>query len=150
MGDEQRETAEDMAANLLEGIPIVPSRNRNIDSPGVIFLLEKASLEIARFGKVRGHVFPACRLLSSLGSIPCSLNLLNLEVHCPERFVSSNLIDCFGDRHRLRIQSFRSIIVWLYTCAAGLWNFEFRWSCQIVIKERQEACWLSAWHRSSG
>lgn len=44
--DNAKETAE------LDGIPIAPSDNSQAKKPGVIFILEKASLEVAQVGKV--------------------------------------------------------------------------------------------------
>ncbi|KAJ0047012.1 hypothetical protein Pint_05367 [Pistacia integerrima] len=41
---------EEEAVHEMEGIPIGPS-NRNAKKPGVIFVLEKASLEVAKVGK---------------------------------------------------------------------------------------------------
>jgi rRNA small subunit pseudouridine methyltransferase Nep1 len=38
--------------NELFGIPIAPPTENNSDKPGVIFILEKASLEVAKVGKV--------------------------------------------------------------------------------------------------
>jgi rRNA small subunit pseudouridine methyltransferase Nep1 len=38
--------------NELIGIPIAPPTENNSEKPGVIFILEKASLEIAKVGKV--------------------------------------------------------------------------------------------------
>lgn len=38
-------------ANELEGIPIAPSEHENTNKAGVIFILEKASLEVAKVGK---------------------------------------------------------------------------------------------------
>lgn len=48
------------AADELEGIPIVPS-DRNTDKSKVIFVLERASLEVAKVGKVFIRS-PACGL----------------------------------------------------------------------------------------
>jgi len=39
-------------ANELEGIPIAPSFHQNANKAGVTFILEKASLEVAKVGKV--------------------------------------------------------------------------------------------------
>ncbi len=39
-------------ANELEGIPIAPSDHQNANKAGVTFILEKASLEVAKVGKV--------------------------------------------------------------------------------------------------
>lgn len=36
----------------LAGIPIAPSFEKNSEKPGVVFVLEKASLEVAKVGKV--------------------------------------------------------------------------------------------------
>jgi rRNA small subunit pseudouridine methyltransferase Nep1 len=38
--------------NELFGIPIAPPTEENSEKPGVIFILEKASLEVAKVGKV--------------------------------------------------------------------------------------------------
>jgi hypothetical protein len=38
--------------NELVGIPIAPPTEENSEKPGVIFILEKASLEVAKVGKV--------------------------------------------------------------------------------------------------
>jgi rRNA small subunit pseudouridine methyltransferase Nep1 len=38
--------------NGLVGIPIAPPTEENSEKPGVIFILEKASLEVAKVGKV--------------------------------------------------------------------------------------------------
>jgi rRNA small subunit pseudouridine methyltransferase Nep1 len=38
--------------NELIGIPIAPPTENNSEKPGVIFILEKASLELAKVGKV--------------------------------------------------------------------------------------------------
>ena len=38
--------------NGLEGIPVVPSDQNNTNKARVIFILEKASLEVAKVGKV--------------------------------------------------------------------------------------------------
>jgi rRNA small subunit pseudouridine methyltransferase Nep1 len=38
--------------NELFGIPIAPPTEKNSEKPGVIFILEKASLEVAKVGKV--------------------------------------------------------------------------------------------------
>lgn len=46
-GEEGKEVA-----NELEGIPIAPSEHENTNKAGVIFILEKASLEVAKVGKV--------------------------------------------------------------------------------------------------
>ncbi|PNX88340.1 ribosomal RNA small subunit methyltransferase NEP1-like protein [Trifolium pratense] len=42
--------------NELIGIPIAPPTEKNSEKPGVIFILEKASLEIAKVGKVIANV----------------------------------------------------------------------------------------------
>ncbi|XP_037492359.1 ribosomal RNA small subunit methyltransferase nep-1 isoform X2 [Jatropha curcas] len=48
---EQEEKKEsDAQADEIEGIPIVPS-DPNVKKPGIIFVLEKASLEVAKVGK---------------------------------------------------------------------------------------------------
>lgn len=49
--DEENEIAEEAADELDVGIPIVVSDNKK-DQTGVIFVLEKASLEVAKVGKV--------------------------------------------------------------------------------------------------
>lgn len=51
--EEERETEEDgeVQINEMEGIPIVPS-DKMTRKPGVIFVLERASLEVAKVGKV--------------------------------------------------------------------------------------------------
>ena len=46
-GEEGKEVAND-----LEGIPIAPSDHQNANKDGIIFILEKASLEVAKVGKV--------------------------------------------------------------------------------------------------
>jgi len=45
-GEEGKEVAND-----LEGIPIAPSDHQNANKDGIIFILEKASLEVAKVGK---------------------------------------------------------------------------------------------------
>lgn len=55
--DEEHEIAEEAAADELDvGIPIVVSDGKK-DQTGVIFVLEKASLEVAKVGKVIARVF---------------------------------------------------------------------------------------------
>ena len=50
--DEENEIAEEAAADELDvGIPIIVSDDKK-DQTGVIFVLEKASLEVAKVGKV--------------------------------------------------------------------------------------------------
>jgi len=41
----------------LPGIPITPLNEKNSDKQGVIFILEKASLEVAKVGKVLWFLF---------------------------------------------------------------------------------------------
>ncbi|XP_006402923.2 ribosomal RNA small subunit methyltransferase NEP1 [Eutrema salsugineum] len=48
--NEEKETSEEAADDLDVGIPIVLSDNKK-EKPGVIFVLEKASLEVAKVGK---------------------------------------------------------------------------------------------------
>ncbi|KAJ0010730.1 hypothetical protein Pint_33437 [Pistacia integerrima] len=48
--DEDDQGQEEEAVHEMEGIPIGPS-DRNTKKPGVIFVLEKASLEVAKVGK---------------------------------------------------------------------------------------------------
>ncbi|PON88886.1 Ribosomal biogenesis, methyltransferase, EMG1/NEP [Trema orientale] len=48
---EPEEEEEDGDSVELEGIPLAPSTQKPKDQPGVIFILEKASLEVAKVGK---------------------------------------------------------------------------------------------------
>lgn len=49
--DDKEGEAEEAVVHEMEGIPIAPSE-QNTKKPGVIFILEKASLEVAKVGKV--------------------------------------------------------------------------------------------------
>lgn len=51
--EEQPEDVEGKVADALEGIPIVPVEKKTSRDSGIIFVLEKASLELAKVGKVR-------------------------------------------------------------------------------------------------
>ena len=41
----------------LEGIPLAPSDQKDVNKAGVIFIFEKASLEVAKVGKVQSHCY---------------------------------------------------------------------------------------------
>lgn len=49
-GEEDGQEEKDVVVHEMEGIPIAPS-DQNTKRPGVIFVLEKASLEVAKVGK---------------------------------------------------------------------------------------------------
>ncbi|PKI32588.1 hypothetical protein CRG98_046985 [Punica granatum] len=51
--DDEKQSGEagEKAADELEGIPIMPTQNQSSKNPGIIFVLEKASLEVAKVGK---------------------------------------------------------------------------------------------------
>lgn len=51
-GQKQPEEAEEKAAEELQGLPIVPMQTQRDRNCGIIFVLEKASLEVAKVGKV--------------------------------------------------------------------------------------------------
>ncbi|KAK4783852.1 hypothetical protein SAY86_018220 [Trapa natans] len=50
-GQEQPEEAEEKVADVLQGLPVVPMETKRDMSPGIVFVLEKASLEVAKVGK---------------------------------------------------------------------------------------------------
>lgn len=52
---EEEEEEEEAVVHEMEGIPVT-IRDQNQKRPDVIFVLEKASLEVAKVGKVRIHI----------------------------------------------------------------------------------------------
>lgn len=46
-----------VADTELEGIPLAPSDQTDVNKAGVIFILEKASLEVAKVGKVQSYCY---------------------------------------------------------------------------------------------
>lgn len=66
-GEEDGQEEKDVVVHEMEGIPIAPSV-QNTKRPGVIFVLEKASLEVAKVGKVHIQQFYYLCLHTLLGS----------------------------------------------------------------------------------
>lgn len=66
-GEEVGQEENDVVVHEMDGIPIAPS-DQNSKRPGVIFVLEKASLEVAKVGKVRIQQFYSLYLHTHLES----------------------------------------------------------------------------------
>lgn len=66
-GEEDGQEEKDVVVHEMEGIPIAPS-DQNTKRLGVIFVLEKASLEVAKVGKVHIQQFYYLCLHTLLGS----------------------------------------------------------------------------------